>query len=107
MALNRQMLHNSLLRVQQHIASTGNTFKVAALNAMGNANEPNHHTIRKGSSFHQHSSSSDSEDETLKKNPYYTAYAEKLRALKKYPNEPRLFTRKLFFCSRFVVVKIL
>lgn len=82
MALNRQMLHNSLLKVQQHIASTGNTFKVVALSAVSNANEPNH-VIRKASSFHQHSSSSDSEDETLKKNPYYSAYAEKLRALKK------------------------
>lgn len=83
MALNRHILHNSLLKVQQHVASSGNTLKVVASTMMSNSNASSH-TIRASSSFQQQSSSSDSDgDDTLKQNPYYTAYAEKLRALKK------------------------
>lgn len=83
MAFNRQMLHNSLLRVQQHITTPRIGFKVVASAAVANNNAPVQ-TVRKSSSFQRNSSSSDSEgDETLKKNPYYSTYAEKLKALKK------------------------
>lgn len=82
MALNRHMLHNSLLKVQQHIASSSNALKVVASTMMSNSNVSSH--TRTSSSFQQQSSSSDSDgDDTLKQNPYYTAYAEKLKALKK------------------------
>lgn len=82
MALNRHMLHNSLLKVQQHIATTGNSLKVISSAVV--ANNTSNHTFKSSSSFQQQSSSSDSEgDDTLKKNPYYSTYAEKLRALKK------------------------
>lgn len=78
MALNRHMLHNSLLKVQQHISLTsGSTLKVAGIAS----NTALNHTIKRSNSFQQ--SSSDSEDDTLKKNPYYSAYAEKLKAFKK------------------------
>lgn len=84
MALNRQILHNSLLKVQQHIATPANTFKVVASCSAVVQNNALTRTVRKSSSFHQHSSSSDSEgDETLKTNPYYSTYADKLLALKK------------------------
>jgi len=83
MALNRHMLHNSLLKFQQHIATSSNTLKVVASNVVANNNGLTQ-TIKRSSSFQQQSSSSDSEgDETLKNNPYYTAYAEKLKDLKK------------------------
>lgn len=80
MALNRHMLYNSLLKVQQHIATPGKTLIVAS-SAVANSNVPVH-TLRRSSSFQQQSSS-DSEDDTLKKNPYYTTYSKKLKALKK------------------------
>lgn len=70
------MLHNSLLKFQQHIATSSNTLKVVASNGLAQ-------TVKRSSSFQQQSSSSDSEDDTLKNNPYYTAYAEKLQDLKK------------------------
>ncbi|KAL5238242.1 hypothetical protein ACI65C_005652 [Semiaphis heraclei] len=83
MALNRHMLHSSLLKFQQHIATSSNTFKVVASNVVANNNGLTQ-TNRRSSSFQQQSSSSDSEgDDTLKTNPYYTAYAEKLQDLKK------------------------
>lgn len=84
MALNRQILHNSLVKVQQHIATPANKFKgVASCSAVVQSNALTR-TVRKSCSFHQHSSSSDSEgDETLKTNPYYSTYADKLLALKK------------------------
>jgi len=84
MALNRHMLHNSLLKFQQHIATSSNTLKVVASTVVAN-NNGLAQTIRKSSSFQKQCSSSDSEgDDTLKNNPFYTAYAEKLQALKKY-----------------------
>lgn len=83
MALNRHMLHNSLLKFQQHLATSSNTLKVVASNVVAN-NNGSTQSNRRSSSFLQQSSSSDSEGEdTLKNNPYYTAYAEKLRDLKK------------------------
>lgn len=83
MALNRHMLHNSLLKFQQHIATSSNTLKVVASNMVVNNNRLTQ-TIKKSSSFQRQCSSSDSEgDDTLKSNPYYTAYAEKLQDLKK------------------------
>lgn len=82
MALNRHMLHNSLLKVQQHIATSGNSFKVITSGVV--TNNASNHILRRSSSSQQMSSSSDSEgDESLKKNPYYSTYAEKLQALKK------------------------
>ncbi|NP_001280347.1 ATP synthase mitochondrial F1 complex assembly factor 1 [Acyrthosiphon pisum] len=82
MALNRHMLHNSLLKFQQHLATSSNTLKVVASNVANNNGLTQ--TNRSSSSFRQQSSSSDSEgEETLKNNPYYTAYAEKLGDLKK------------------------
>lgn len=81
MALNRQFLQNSLLKVQKHIATSGNTIKVAELSV---AKSLGSIQAKKASSFQQHSSSSDSEgDDPLKNNPYYSTYAEKLRLLKK------------------------
>ncbi|CAI6359956.1 unnamed protein product [Macrosiphum euphorbiae] len=83
MALNRHMLHNSLLKFQQHLATSSNTLKVVASNVVANNNGLTQ-TNSRSSSFRQQSSSSDSEGEdTLKNNPYYTAYAEKLGDLKK------------------------
>jgi len=83
MALNRHMLHNSLLKFQKHIATSNNALKVVASNVVAN-NNGLAQTNRRSSSFQQQSSSSDSEgDDTLKSNPYYTAYAEKLQDLKK------------------------
>lgn len=84
MALNRHILHNSLLKVQQHIVPSGNTLKVVASVAV-NKNDAQISAVRKSSSSRKQSfSSSDSDgDDTLKNNPYYTAYAEKLRALKR------------------------
>lgn len=83
MALNRHMLHNSLLKVQQHIVSSGNTIKAVASAAVTSNNGPVQ-SNRKSSSFQNQLSSSDSDgDDTLKKNPYYSAYADKLQALKK------------------------
>lgn len=82
MALNRHMLHNSLLKVQQHIATSGNSFKVITSGVV--ANNASNHILRRSSSSQQQSSSSDSEgDDSIKKNPYYSTYAEKLQALKK------------------------
>ncbi|XP_025407828.1 ATP synthase mitochondrial F1 complex assembly factor 1 [Sipha flava] len=81
MALNRHMLHNSLLKVQQHIATSGTTLKAAASTALINNNVTQ--TVRSISSQQQSSSSDSDGDDTLKKNPYYNTYAEKLRALKK------------------------
>lgn len=75
------MLHNSLLKVQQRIATSGNSLKAVTSTAVVNNNVTQ--SVRKSSSFQQQSSSSDSEDDTIKKNPYYNTYAEKLRALKK------------------------
>ncbi|CAH1733165.1 unnamed protein product [Aphis gossypii] len=74
--------NNSLLKFQQHIATSSNALKVVASNAVAN-NNGLAQTVKRSSSFQQQSSSSDSEDDTLKNNPYYTAYAEKLRDLKK------------------------
>lgn len=76
MALHRHMLYNSLLKVQQHIATSRKTI---ISSATGNVLV---HTLRRSSSFQQQSSS-DSEDETLKRNPYYTTYSKKIKALKK------------------------
>ncbi|VVC45723.1 ATP11 [Cinara cedri] len=78
MALNRHMLHNSLLKVQQHISLTSSsTLKIAGVTSNNGLN----HTLKRSNSFQQ--SSSDSEDDTLKKNPYYSSYAEKLKAFKR------------------------
>lgn len=80
MALNRQMLHNSLLKVQQHISLTsGSTLKVVAVAS----NNALNHTIKRSNSIQQSSSSDSDGDDTLKKNPYYSAYAEKLKSFKK------------------------
>lgn len=83
MALNRHILHNSLLKVQQHIVTPGNTLKVVASGAV-NKNDAQINSVRRSSSSRKQSSSSDIDgDDTIKKNPYYSAYAEKLRALKR------------------------
>lgn len=75
------MLHNSLLKIQQHISLTsGSTLKIIGV---ANNNKLNH-TIKRSNSFHQSSSSDSEGDDTLKKNPYYSSYAKKLKAFKKY-----------------------
>lgn len=81
MALNRHLLHDSLLKVQRHIATSGSSLKAINLAAVTN-NEKTFSTIRRSSSFQQQSSDSEG-DESLKKNPYYNSYAKKLRELKK------------------------
>jgi len=66
MALNRHLLHDSLLKVQRHIATSGSSLKAITLAAVTN-NDKTSSTSRRSSSFQQQSSSDSEGDECLKK----------------------------------------
>jgi len=82
MALNRHMLHNSLLKVQRHIATSSNSLKVITSITNNNGTSSTVNSFQQQSSSSLSSSDSDGDD-ALKNNPYYASYAKKLHELKK------------------------